>query len=156
MPPPFGWIRQVSPFKNYIPYFYKNLGVSFKYVYNLYISCCGVLMLEFLLREVIMKKLLSIAISFLMLLAANTAFAVKVESLYQGQVSVTSQSQEEQNRAIQAALLQVLTKVSGNNFIANNSEIKSHLNDAAKWVLQVGYSNPHLLSVNFDSSGVNE
>jgi hypothetical protein len=103
------------------------------------------------------KKRLFLLLAFLIIgLIVNAAFAVRVESLYQGQVSVASQSQEEQNHAIQAALLQVLTKVSGNNLIANNAEIKSHLNDAAKWVLQVGYPQPHLLSVNFDPSGINE
>lgn len=103
-----------------------------------------------------MKTLVSSILSLILLLAASAALAVKVELLYQGQVLVASQSDDEQNRAIPSALLQVLTKVSGNIAIANNPEIKANLSHAAKWVTQVGYPKANVLSVDFDSIGVTD
>ena len=103
-----------------------------------------------------MKILLQLMLSVLLIFAAGSAFAVKVDLLYQGQVSVTSQSPVEQSRAVQVALLQVLTKVSGNNPLLKNPDIQSHLTGAEKLVQQVGYAKPYLLNVDFDPSGVNE
>lgn len=103
-----------------------------------------------------MVKQIRLVLGFLLLFLAGLTYAAKVDSLYQGQTPVSSQSQEEQNRAVQAALLQVLLKVSGNNSILKKPDIKPRLTDAQKLVQQVGYSTPTLLSVDFDPSGVND
>jgi uncharacterized protein len=103
-----------------------------------------------------MNRLIGLILSVLLLFAAGFAYAVKVDSLYKAEVPVTSQSKEEQSRAIQVALLQVLTKVSGNNPILKNPDIKSRLGDPQKLVQQIGYTTPSLLNIDFDSAGVND
>ncbi len=98
-------------------------------------------------------------------LVANIAFAVRVTALYQGIVPVASQSVEERNRMLEPALTQVLIKVSGNNQILNNPNLKSHLSSANTLMQEFSYSEaphlagetkPYLLHLNFDADGINK
>lgn len=104
-------------------------------------------------------SLLALTLSCLVL--ANAALAVRVSSIYKGSVPVASQSIEDRNRALPEALQQVLIKVSGDNHILNNPNVKSHLRNAASLLQAYSYlpndkpNYPYLLEVQFYSEGIN-
>lgn len=114
--------------------------------------------------KVLMKNALLLGLSIFLMLLGNAAFAVKVNSLYIGEVSVRSQSPEERRQVTQTALAQVFIKVSGNNQITNNPRIKQNLIKASPLVQQFGYTTPtvsntdkpYLLQIHFDINGVNQ
>lgn len=111
-----------------------------------------------------MKNALLLGLGLYLLLIGNTAFAIKVVSLYMGEVRVNSQSPEERHKATQAALAQVFIKVSGNLQILSNPGVKQHLNKASALMQQFGYTTPtdshqdkpYLLQIHFDINGVNQ
>ncbi len=110
-----------------------------------------------------MKKLMLFVAGWILLFAAPV-FAARVNSLYTAQVPVTSQSAQEKAQAVPQAFGQVLIKVSGNNQILDNPEIKSRLGAAENLMQEFSYSTPpipdsakpYLLEVRFDTEGVNQ
>lgn len=99
------------------------------------------------------------------LLFMQSVYAVKINTLYQSEVSVNTQSAQERSKAIQLALAQVLIKVSGDNQILVNPYIKSHLNSAETLAQEFSYrtaettpgvTTTYLLQVHFDVKGVNQ
>lgn len=101
---------------------------------------------------------------FLALLIINTAWAVRVSSIYQAEIPVSSQSAEERARVIQSALKQVLVKVSGKTAILDNPKLGAQLTNASALMQEFGYTNapstdsktPFILEVRFDADGVNQ
>jgi uncharacterized protein len=87
-----------------------------------------------------MKKLSSI-IFFFLLLVASAAFAVTDASIYQAEIPVNSQSDQDRNNAIRHGLEQVLIKVSGNPAILSNLNLKN-LKDLTVLVEEYGYFKP--------------
>jgi hypothetical protein len=85
-------------------------------------------------------------------------------ALYQGVMPVASQSAAEREQVLQPALGQVLIKVSGNNQILNNTQVKSHLSSAGTLMQEFSYTaapeanpaKPYLLRLNFDADGINK
>ena len=111
-----------------------------------------------------MKTRARFLVGLLWIVVASSAFAVKVDLLYQAQVAVTTQAPLERNAALPVALAQVLVKVSGNTRVADNPSVKSQLNTAGKIVQEFSYTAldssqasfpSYLLSVNFDPDAVN-
>ncbi len=105
-----------------------------------------------------------LGLSIFVFFMTTPVLAVKVESLYKGVVPVTTQAVSERNPAMQLALTQVLIKVSGNDQILNNPQLKSRLSSADTLVQQFGYltapagknTAPYLLEVQFDPTSVNQ
>ncbi|RDI39848.1 DUF2066 domain-containing protein [Aquicella lusitana] len=108
-----------------------------------------------------MKKSLLVFI-FLTFLPAASAWAVKVASLYQAEIPVASQSQDERAQAMKEGLVQVLIKVSGNADIEKNAIIKSSLQRADYYVQEYSYALPsstssqYLLQVHFNTKDINQ
>jgi len=108
-----------------------------------------------------MKKIGIIFIHLLWLFSISPAFAVKVNSLYVAKIGVTTQSQEEQQKAESQALRQVLIKVTGDSHIIDNPTLKTALTVSEKWIQAFGFIAPHntptpyLLEIEFDRNGVN-
>jgi len=98
-------------------------------------------------------------------LTVSLALAVRVANLYQGVLPVASQSVGERNQLVDDALAQVLVKVSGNNDILQNPDVKSHLKSASSLMQEFSYSpapsfpgntKPYYLQLNFDADGINK
>ncbi|MHA7841574.1 MAG: DUF2066 domain-containing protein [Gammaproteobacteria bacterium] len=92
------------------------------------------------------------------------AQAAAVTNLYQGEISVTSESATERQNAISEAFAQVLTKVSGNRQIVEVDSVKEKLTAADAYVQQYRYihvpalagKQEHiLLQIKFDAQAVN-
>lgn len=100
----------------------------------------------------------------LALLLVNTAWAVRVTTIYQADMPVASQSPEERARMLPKALMQVLVKVSGKTSILDNPQLKTRLGNATTLMQEFGYINapagdtqhPYLLEISFDPDGVNK
>lgn len=99
------------------------------------------------------------------LFSVSTALAVRVTTLYQGVLPVTSQSSMERNQLADEALAQVLIKVSGNNDILDNPQVKARLNSAGRLMQEFSYApapslpgntKPYVLQLNFDPDGINK
>ncbi len=110
-----------------------------------------------------MKRITMLLLLFLC--GINIALAVRVTTLYQGVLPATTQSADERSQLASAALAQVLVKLSGNNTILNNSEIKARLSTASSLMQEFSYvhaptlpgqTKPYLLELNFDPEGVNK
>jgi len=108
-----------------------------------------------------MKKIVMLLV--FSLLSVSAALAVKVTTLYQGVLPVSSQSAAERNQLASQALAQVLIKVSGNNDILNHPKVKARLDSAARLMQEFSYATglpgetkPYLLQLNFDADGVNK
>lgn len=103
-----------------------------------------------------------LAIGLWLVLVAGSVFAVRVNSLYQANIPVSTQTDIERNQLLPQALTQVLIKVSGDKDIANNPKIKPQLASVTNLVQQYGYSTastgskPYLLQIGFDPDGVNK
>lgn len=108
-----------------------------------------------------MKTVLLYGVCLFLICLCKGASAIQVNSLYQGEVQVYSQSHEERRQKMPVALAQVFVKVSGDNQILANPRIKQQLNKASTLVKQFGYSAtkaqiPYLLKIHFDIDGVNQ
>ena len=68
-----------------------------------------------------------------------TAQAVKVQGLYEAEVSVVERSPETRPAAFRQALQQVLIKLSGDQNIAANSAARVLLGKAGRYIQQFGY-----------------
>jgi hypothetical protein len=87
-----------------------------------------------------MKKIMCLIL--LALVPVTSVLAVKMPGLYQAELTVSSQTEELKEQAIQDGLLQVLIKVSGNTQIEDNPVIKSSLKKAAYYVQEYDYLPP--------------
>lgn len=100
---------------------------------------------------------------FICFVMANTAFAVRMASIYQAEIPVATQSVADRNQVLSKALLEVLVKASGNDQIVDNTEIMSSLERAPKLIQEFSYytpkqpinGKPYVLRVVFDANGVN-
>lgn len=95
------------------------------------------------------------------LLFSSAAFAVKVDSIYQADIPVASQSVEDRAKGAQKGLAEVLVKVSGNSQILANEKIKSHLKDAETFVTEFSYASSatpiiYIMTLHFDPESVNK
>jgi hypothetical protein len=106
-----------------------------------------------------MRKCLFIFLLGLMPL--STVYAVKMSSLYQAELPVTSQSYEDRQQAVTDGFLQVLIKLSGNPDIAKNPAIKPNLTRADYYVQDFSYSAPttdssqYIIRVRYNIDDVN-
>lgn len=97
---------------------------------------------------------------------ATSALALKIDTLYTGRVPVTTQAAAERAQATQQALIQVLVKVSGNDQILNNPQLKARVSspDADTLIQQYSYitpptgtqNAPYVLEVQFDPTAINQ
>lgn len=110
-----------------------------------------------------MKKLMTSVFLFIMLWIAS-AQAADVNSLYQAQIPVPSESQADWQQAIPQALIQVLIQVSGNEQIAQAPQVVQQLAHTAPLVQSFSYidstgtngQSVKLLQVQFDQQAVNQ
>jgi hypothetical protein len=105
-----------------------------------------------------MKKLIIAILVSVFLQPA--AFAMKVRSIYEGQVLVSSQNEQQRNQAIQEAFIQTLNKMSGSTTMGENPTIKAALPEAKNQVEEFSYApsgqdgRPFLLKVQFDAKAL--
>lgn len=86
-----------------------------------------------------MKKL---TLVLLLVCLPLTAFALKVTSLYQVEVSIVSQTEDIKEQAIQEGFAQVLMKVSGDPNILDNPLIRANVRRADYYVQDYSFSSP--------------
>lgn len=100
-----------------------------------------------------------VAVSLLLVgLSAGTSQAVQVDNLYQGQVSVPSQSSQSRNEAVRSAFRQVLVKIAGSESVASNATLISALRRPNNYLSQYSYTQQDrqvYLVANFDQDKVN-
>lgn len=107
-----------------------------------------------------MKKLFIILVAALLYI--HSTFAVKVSSLYQAEIPVTSQTADERELAVREGFLQVLMKVSGDNQIEKNPVIHTALKRADYYVQEFSYTMPstndsqYLLHVKYEINDINK
>lgn len=78
-------------------------------------------------------------IVFLLLFFVSVLHAAEVDHLYQAEVSVADQGQQERNRAIAKGFRQVLVKVTGNRNISHNQSLAETFRKASRYVQQYRY-----------------
>ncbi|HEY9148784.1 MAG TPA: DUF2066 domain-containing protein [Gammaproteobacteria bacterium] len=83
--------------------------------------------------------------------------------LYQAEVKVSDKGAKERARGMQEAMTEVLVKVSGTRRVSEHGELGVAMSSAARYVQQYSYRNEQiggremtLLSVRFDTNGINE
>ncbi len=88
------------------------------------------------------------------LYSANAAAST---NLYTGVVNVADQSEETRNKAMSAALEQVLLNVGGNTDILKTPHVVAALKQAPQWVVSYSYHNKEglQLAAHFDANQVN-
>jgi len=112
-----------------------------------------------------MKKfLLLITVLFVCGFCITSAYAVEVKTLYRGNVPVASRSQVDLNKAISAALRQVLIKISGNSGVVTVPSVQEGMTKPSSFVQSYGYSaqldakgqQKLMLHVNFNAAAVKQ
>lgn len=78
------------------------------------------------------------------------AWAVKVKTLYEVEISVPSQAADARSEAIREGFHEVLVKLTGNQNIDKNKTIKSSLNKADYFVQEYSYSSPTVTSATYN------
>lgn len=107
-----------------------------------------------------MKRLLLI-IFLLCFFSVLPAFAVKVTSLYQAELPVSSQAEDVKAKAVKAGLLQVLVKISGDPDITKNPLIHAALNKADYYIQEYSYSSTttdsshFLIQIHYNPADIN-
>lgn len=88
------------------------------------------------------------------------AWAVQLRDLYEAEVSVATRDRPERQEALQAALAQVLTKITGMRDVAGIAELQPLLESAPRYVQQFRYREtpgataPFALQVSFDGQAL--
>lgn len=106
-----------------------------------------------------MKKLLLIIMIWFLPMAS--AFAVKMSSLYQAELSVAAQSDDERDLATTKGFVQVLIKLTGDPEIDKNPVIKANLHRASYYVQEYSYSSPtpsssqYFILIRYDADDMN-
>lgn len=112
-----------------------------------------------------MRSVIYWILALLLTMASSHLYAVQVHSIYQAEVPVATQSDDDKLQAEQDALAEVLVKISGNSHILeNNPNLSSNLKNADNFVEDYSYSTPagapksakYLLFVRFDAESVNQ
>jgi hypothetical protein len=78
-------------------------------------------------------------IVFLLLFFVSAVYAAEVDYLYQAEVSVADQGQQERNRAIAEGFQLMLVKVTGNRNIGHNQSLAETFRKASRYVQQYRY-----------------
>lgn len=94
------------------------------------------------------KMMIGILLTFIF--AWTPAWAVKVKTLYEVEVSVPSQSADARSEAIREGFQEVLVKLTGNQNIDKNKIIRSSLNKADYFVQEYSYSSPTVTSATYN------
>lgn len=108
-----------------------------------------------------MKKILFFILTMAVVLPITKVYAVKLQSLYQADVPVISQTSDMKEQAVRDGFLQVLVKISGNNQIDQNPVIKAGLRKADYYVQDYSYSaettadSQYLLQIRYEPQDVN-
>lgn len=108
-----------------------------------------------------MRILLHLMIVLTALLGA-TAHAVKVSNLYQVELPVASQSEQEKAKAIKVGFSQLLVKLSGDPQIENKPELKTMLKSPDSYVQEFTYINtpdmghPYLIQIHFNQADIED
>jgi hypothetical protein len=109
-----------------------------------------------------MKKYLILLFGVVGVFITSSLWAVRVNSIYQANIPVTSQSPDQRTQFSAEGLAQVLIKVSGNSHILDNSRIKSHLKEADELTEEFSYSpspatpaTPYILHIRFNTEAIN-
>jgi hypothetical protein len=107
-----------------------------------------------------MKKLLfSLLVSTLFFIPY--ASAVTVSSLYQAEIPVASQTEDQKQQAVEQGLLQVLIKLTGNPQISSNAVIRKALAKADYFVQEYSYLAPlpdaseYLIQIRYETDDIN-
>jgi hypothetical protein len=95
-----------------------------------------------------MNKLMMV-MCLALFLGWTPAFAVKVTTLYEVQMSVASQAADARAEAIREGFQDVLIKLSGDQNIASNKLIKDSLNKSDYYVQEYSYSSPTVNSATY-------
>lgn len=108
-----------------------------------------------------MRKLLWVCLSVYLFCLTQTVLAVRLNSLYQAKVPVTSQSAAERNRMLAPGLQQVLIKVSGNPHVLDNPKVKTQLSAGETLMQSFSYSaapltKAYILQIDFDPDAINK
>lgn len=91
-----------------------------------------------------------------LLLWLPPAFAVQMEDLYEAEVPVENRDRPQRQQALQAALAQVLVKITGNRSAPEFPELQALLESAPRYAQQFRYREvpggqpPYVLEVSFD------
>lgn len=93
------------------------------------------------------KLMIAVLLTFICL--CTPAWAVKVHSLYEVEMSVPSQASDSRSEAIRDGFHEVLIKLTGNQNIDKNKVIKSSLNKADYYVQEYSYSSPTVSSATY-------
>lgn len=93
---------------------------------------------------------LTMAVLLAFVFAWSSAWAVKVKTLYEVEVSVPSQASDARAEAIRDGFHEVLVKLTGNQNIDKNKIIKSSLNKADYFVQEYSYSAPTVSSATYN------
>jgi hypothetical protein len=97
------------------------------------------------------------------LFIAQSVAAVEVDGLFKAQVSVSSQSREDRNKALGEALQIVISRLTTGNEFTQNPAVKSALENAATYVDQYQYAqtarvtgakSPAILRVSFNQDAI--
>ncbi len=86
----------------------------------------------------------------------HAASAMKMESIYEAEVPVSSQDEQQRNQAIEQAFIQTLNKISGTADLLQNAAIKAAMPSSQKLVEEFSYlpsglqATPFFLKVKFD------
>lgn len=106
-----------------------------------------------------MKKRLLLAV-FLAILPITSVFAINVVALYQAEIPVSSQSDEERAIAVRQGFSQMLLKLTGDPDVEKNPDIKAAVRRADYYVQEYSYSLPtpssatYMLNIVFESTDV--
>lgn len=104
----------------------------------------------------------SLPVILMLMSLTSSAYAVRMNSIYTGQIPVSTQSAQDRAQQVSSALAQVFVKVTGNSQTLNNPTLKTSLNSADSLLQAFSYGvstdsmKPYLLEIQFDSEGVNK
>jgi len=107
-----------------------------------------------------MKKLL-LSFIVLFIFSITNAYAVKVSSLYQAEIQVASQTEDQKEQAVEDGFLQVLIKLTGDPQIGANPVIRQSMKKADYYVQEYSYLAPtpdasqYLIRIRYDIDDVN-
>lgn len=90
------------------------------------------------------KSILAVVLAAL--LVCTSAWAVRVATLYEAELTVPSQTADVRADAVRDAFLKVLIKVTGNQDIEKNRRIRDSINRADYYVQEYSYSSPSVSS----------
>lgn len=112
-----------------------------------------------------LMKILQILTFIVVMLLGIPSFAAVIPNLYNAQIPVATQNPADRNAALQAAYNSVLIKVTGNNRIVQNIQIKKSAANIEQYIQQYSYQTntdtnsnayPYQLVVQFDPEAVNQ